>query len=202
MTVSLTYFDFDGSRGLECRLALHLAGVTFEDVRVNREQFRALKPDLPFGSAPVLSWEGKRLPQTNAILTFVGRAHGLHPSDPWRAAEHQALMLSVEDLRKKMPSTKGLSDDEKRSVREDFAGGWLTRWAHTVSENIRGPFLEGEALSVADIKLYVILRAFMSDTYDHIPGSFFDAFPELVAHFEGVTAAPKVVGYWATRKGA
>ena len=38
MTVSLTYFDFEGSRGLECRLALKAAGVPFEDVRIRREQ--------------------------------------------------------------------------------------------------------------------------------------------------------------------
>ena len=30
----LIYFDFAGSRGEECRIALHLAGVDFEDVRV------------------------------------------------------------------------------------------------------------------------------------------------------------------------
>lgn len=36
MTPTLTYFDFDGSRGLECRLALHVAGVPFQDVRIGR----------------------------------------------------------------------------------------------------------------------------------------------------------------------
>lgn len=30
----LAYFDFAGSRGEECRIALHLAGVDFDDVRV------------------------------------------------------------------------------------------------------------------------------------------------------------------------
>ena len=29
----LIYFDFAGSRGEECRIALHLAGIDFEDVR-------------------------------------------------------------------------------------------------------------------------------------------------------------------------
>ena len=30
----LTYFDFAGSRGEECRIALHLAGIDFDDMRV------------------------------------------------------------------------------------------------------------------------------------------------------------------------
>ena len=38
MATTLTYFDFDGSRGLECRMALHIAGVEFTDNRLNREQ--------------------------------------------------------------------------------------------------------------------------------------------------------------------
>ena len=32
----LTYFDAPVSRGEECRLALHLAGIDFEDVRIKR----------------------------------------------------------------------------------------------------------------------------------------------------------------------
>jgi glutathione S-transferase len=31
----LIYFDAPVSRGEECRLALHLAGIDFEDVRIN-----------------------------------------------------------------------------------------------------------------------------------------------------------------------
>lgn len=30
----LIYFDFSGNRGEECRIALHLAGVDFDDVRI------------------------------------------------------------------------------------------------------------------------------------------------------------------------
>jgi len=39
----LIYFDFAGSRGEECRIALHLAGIDFEDVRVKRGDWPAMK---------------------------------------------------------------------------------------------------------------------------------------------------------------
>ena len=42
----LTYFDAPASRGEECRLALHLSGVDFEDVRVKAPEWPAAK-DLP-----------------------------------------------------------------------------------------------------------------------------------------------------------
>jgi glutathione S-transferase len=198
MTISLTYFDFDGSRGLECRLALTVAGVAFEDVRIKREQWMALKPTLPFGALPVLTDGDRTLAQSGAILRYIGVSHGLHPADPWRAAQHDALMESVEDLRNKMPGA-GLSEADKQAAREGFAAGWLTRWAQTVSDSITGPFIDGDTLSVADIKLYVILRACLGGTYDHIPGSFFDTWPALAALHAAAEAHPAIRAYFDAR---
>ena len=48
----LIYFDFAGSRGEECRIALHLAGVDFDDVRIPIAEWPELKPQTPFGSLP------------------------------------------------------------------------------------------------------------------------------------------------------
>jgi prostaglandin-H2 D-isomerase / glutathione transferase len=198
MTTSLTYFDFDGSRGLECRLALTAAGVAFDDNRVNREQWAALKPTVPFGAMPVLDHNGRKLAQSTAILRYVGGTHAMHPADAWTAAEHDALMHSVEDLRHKMPGA-GLSDDDKKSAREAFGAGWLTQWAATVEARIAGPFIEGATLNVADIKLYVILRAFFSNTYDHIPGSFFDSYPKIKALYAAVDGHAGIKAYFASR---
>ena len=87
----LTYFDFPGGRGEDSRIALHIAGVDFEDDRVKFADWAALKPSTPFGSIPVLTIEGKgQLAQSNTILRFIGANHGLHPSDPWLAGQHDA----------------------------------------------------------------------------------------------------------------
>jgi glutathione S-transferase len=68
----LIYFDAPVSRGEECRLALHLAGIDFEDVRVPRGDWQALKPTMPFGSLPVLEIPDKPpLGQSNAILATI-----------------------------------------------------------------------------------------------------------------------------------
>ena len=45
----LTYFDAPMSRGEECRLALQLAGVDFEDHRIRREEWPAMKETTPWG---------------------------------------------------------------------------------------------------------------------------------------------------------
>ncbi len=195
MTTELTYFDFHGSRGLECRLALTVAEMPFVDRRLDRAQWAAYKPESPFGGMPVLVHEGQTLAHSNAILRFVGRGHDLHPADAWTAAQHDALMDSVEDLRGKMPGA-GLSAEEKQTAREAFAAGWLSQWARTVEASIAGPFVQGEKLHVVDLKLYVILRAFYAGTYDHIPGSFFAAYPKIAGLYAAVDAVPAVRAYF------
>lgn len=200
MPTSLTYFDFDASRGLECRLALTLAGIDFEDVRVQRSQWPGLKGTLPFGALPVLAVDELVLPQSSAILRYVGSQHGLHPADPARAAWHDAVMQSVEDFRHKIPAGRDLSEEEKRDQRQAFAQGWMARWAATLDERIAGPFLEGEQLHVADLKLYTILRAVFNGVYDHIPPSSLDAWPRLRVLYTAVEADPRVKAWWAGRQ--
>jgi glutathione S-transferase len=83
----LIYFDAPVSRGEECRLALHLAGIDFEDVRIKSADWPAMKEQTPYGALPVLELPGKpALAQTNAILVLIGRRHGLHPADELEAA--------------------------------------------------------------------------------------------------------------------
>lgn len=199
MTTTLTYFDFDGSRGLECRLALSVAGVPFDDVRVGRAEWPTLKAKVPFGALPVLHVDGKELAQSSVILAYVGRGHAMHPTDAWTAAEHEALMQSVEDLRGKIPDIKNLADGEKKTVREAFANGWLQQWAQTVNARVAGPFVEGDRLQVVDLKLYVILRSLLGNTFDFVPASALAAYPKLLALHAAVDAHPAVRAYFASR---
>ena len=86
----LTYFDFSGSRGEECRLALFVAGVDFEDNRLPHDRWSDLKDSTPFGALPVLEIEGKgRLGESNdnaelrrvkpGVYTVELKVHGAHP---------------------------------------------------------------------------------------------------------------------------
>ncbi len=196
MATSLTYFDFHGSRGLECRLALTLAGVDFEDIRISREQWLALKPNTPFGGLPILQEDGRQLAQCNTILSYIGRKHGLLPQDPWVAAEHEALMASLEALRAGVGDVRRMSDDEKRSARQAFAEGALSRWARTASDRIVGPFVEGAGIQVVDLKIFVMVRSFRAGAYDHIAADFFDRWPKVHGVYEAVAQHPKIAAYF------
>src|SRR3954466_10390081 len=119
----LTYFNAPMSRGEECRLALHIGGVDFEDNRLSRDQWMALKPSTPFGSLPLFELPGSPvLAQSNAILVLIGRRYGLHPKDDVEAARHEAIMSYVEELRAHVTPTMRMTDEaEKKKAREQLA---------------------------------------------------------------------------------
>lgn len=199
--LTLTYFDFDGSRGEECRLTLHIAEVPFNDNRIKGSDWPALKADTPWGSMPTLELDGKMLGQSNAILSMVGRNHDLLPEDAWECARHEAVMAACEELRGKFTPIMREKDPELRvSRRQEAASGLLQTWgAHFQAQLGEGPFLGGEALSVADIKLYILTRWFVSGVLDHIPTTVFDGFPKLLAHYHAVDQHPGVRSWYALR---
>ena len=202
--VKLIYFDFDGGRGEDCRLALTIAGVDFVDERISFGQWSAVKPNTPFGSVPVLEIEGKgKLGQSNAILSFIGRGHDLHPKDSWEAAQHEAIMAAAEELRTEVGATLRLKDaDEKRRIREELAEGLMQRWGANIEALLgEGPFVSGR-LNVVDLKLFVLLKWFISGGVDHISKDVFQAFPKLVRVYTAVETHPAVAAYYAARPSA
>lgn len=193
----LTYFDFSGNRGEECRIALHLAGVDFDDVRIQSKDWPALKESTPFGALPILEMPGKpQLAQSNAILVFIGRQHNLHPRDDFEAARHEALMSAVEDIRHTIAPTLRITDpDQKKVAREALAAHELHAWGAQVERQLGdGPFISGATLQVADLKLYMMARWLASGVLDHIPATVLDHCPKLlrlhtaVAEHAGVKA--------------
>jgi glutathione S-transferase len=197
----LTYFDNPASRGEECRLALHLAGLPFEDERLSREQWAARKASTPFGALPVLAVDGRELAQSNAILRYLGSQHGLHPVEPFEAALHESVMCAVEDLRMRMGPIIRIKDEvEKKRARQEAAAGYLQDWGAAVERQIgAGPYLAGAKPSVADLKLFVAVGAYLKGPIDYIPTDLFGAFPKLLRLVEAVKQHPRVVDWYARK---
>jgi glutathione S-transferase len=184
----LTYFDAPVSRGEECRLALHLAGIDFEDVRINSTAWPAMKEQTPYGGLPVLELPGRPpLAHSNAILVLIGRRHGLHPADDFEAARHEGMMQHVEDLRAAVTPTIRMADAEKRAARETLVAGYLPVWARSAEKNILGqPFFGGAKIHVVDLKLFMAVRWFVGGKVDYIPGTIFASYARLMGVYDAV----------------
>ena len=195
----LTYFDQAASRGEECRLALFVAGVDFEDNRISRSAWTALKPTTPFGSLPVFELPGKpAVGQSNAILSYVGRTHGLLPADPWEAMRLESLMCAAEDLRHAVTRTFGIEDPaELVRRRRELVEGPISGWAANIERQIVGPFAGGEQLSGADLKLFIVTGWLKKGVLDHVPTDVVDSFERLQRLYVSVKDHPKVVAWYA-----
>jgi glutathione S-transferase len=196
----VTYFDFPGSRGEEVRLALWVAGVDFDDNRIGFQAWTDLKPTTPFGSLPTFELEGKPvLAQVNAILGYIGREYGLLPKDNWEAAQHEALMNAVEELRINVfPATRIKDPEASLAARQELANNYLPKWGANIERRLgAGPFVGGETISVADIKLYMGVKWFSSGGIDHVPKDVFAPFTKLSGIEQAVAKHPRIVAWYA-----
>lgn len=202
--LKLTYFDFDGGRGEPARLALRVGGVEFEDHRVPGAEWPALRDQMPFRAMPVLEVDGKRITQSNTINRYVGRLAGLYPNDAWQALLCDEIMDATEDAASRIGFTMSLGDAEKKKVRETLAADTLPRHLETFASKLKAGggeyFIEGR-LTVADLKVWQLVRWLRAGVLDHIPKDLVErAAPELVKHFERVSAHPRIAEYYQSRK--
>jgi glutathione S-transferase len=203
-TFELTYFDIHGGRGEVARMAFFMAGIPYEDRRVKFQEWAALKPTTPYAAIPVLKIDGKELAQSNAINRYVGKLAGLYPEDALEAAFCDEVMDAVEEITIQVGATMRLKDEaEKKVQREALAAGSLRFYIERVEQRLLargGKYFAGDALSVADLKVYLWIRHLKSGTLDYLPTDLADRIgPQLVAHYERVKAEPKVAAYNAMR---
>lgn len=192
----LTYFDLPG-RGEVSRLAFTIAGIDFEDHRVPRTEWGALKPTTPWGGMPILEIDGKVLAQSNAVNRYVGRLTGLYPvEDAWAAAKCDEIMDAVEDVANHLVSTFSLPDAEKVARRTELLAGPIGHILAGYERNLKangGEFFAGNKLSVGDLKVYGSLRWLSSGALDGIPTTFIaEKYPTLSAFKARLDAHPKI----------
>jgi len=205
-TLKLTYFDFDGGRGEPARLALHIGGIAFEDHRIAGKDWPALRDKTPFLAMPTLEMDGLVVSQSNSINRYVGKLSGLYPKDDLQAFLCDEAMEAVEDISTRIAQTIGLPEDAKKKAREELAARYLTRYLEQFQARLKaagGEYFADRRLTVADLKVAMLIRWLRSGVLDHIPKDLVDTVaPQLVKHFERVISHPKVAEYYQRRKAA
>jgi glutathione S-transferase len=199
----LTYFDFDGSRGETARLVMHVGGVAFEDRRIARQDWAALRDTMPFQQLPVLEVDGKVIAQSNTINRYLGKLAGLYPKDDWQAALVDEVMDAVEDITTRIGNTIRLEGEAKKSAREALAAGPIPRFLEQLEARLKaggGEWFVEKRMTVADLKCYILVRWLKSGVIDDVPADIVDRHAPLLAkHLERVRNHPKIAAYYAAR---
>lgn len=199
----LTYFDFDGGRGEPIRIALHAAGIEFEDNRLSFAEFSEMRSGARFNALPVCEIDGVVVTQSNALLRYIGKKGGLYPGDDTQALYCDEAMDAIEDISHHIGGTFGLKGEELRQAREKLVAGWLSVFLRGLDELLTrggGKYFANSALTVADLKVFMQTRWLRSGSLDHIPADIVERLaPGLVAHQERIAGDPVVTAYYATR---
>jgi len=204
--VKLSYFDFDGGRGEPARLALHIGSIPFEDERISPKDWPQYRDRTPFQALPTLEVDGKVVAQSNSINRYLGKLAGLYPKDDWQALLCDEVMDAAEDIGTRIAHTIDLTADAKKQAREELAAGRITRYLEQLQARLKvagGEYFADGRLTVADLKIFMLVRWLRSGALDHIPKGLVDRVaPLLVQHFERVAGRPDVALYYQRRKAA
>jgi prostaglandin-H2 D-isomerase / glutathione transferase len=92
--LKVTYFPVTG-RAEITRLALAFGGIEYEDHRVQRAEYAAIKPTLPLNQIPVLEVDGVVYAQSMAMARYAGRLSGLYPTDAIEALKVDMLIETL-----------------------------------------------------------------------------------------------------------
>ena len=204
--VSLTHGSFVALRACVCvcvsfhsRLALILAGLEFEDVRIKFPEWKDLKPTTPFGQLPLLQLDDSPEihTQSMAMMRWIGSQPGgakLYP-EAKRFQIEQAWGV-VDDLRhswtpcltlSRMPVAYGHAEDyftteAGKATIQKVRQHWMTERAPPLLANVEkvltanGGGSDGflastaaEGPTLVDCVAVVFLRGFTRGHIDHIP---------------------------------
>ncbi|OQR89678.1 glutathione S-transferase [Achlya hypogyna] len=202
-TLKLTYFNAPGRAELT-RLALFINDVPFEDERLDRDQFLARKPTLPFKQVPTLTINGEVFAQSHGMARYVGVLTGLYPSnDPLRAYRVDEILAFSDDIVNKLiPSLFEQDVTKKMAMRRELAEVTLPGLFPLLEARLRatpgGKYFVGDTLTLADIELYCMRKNLTSGHLDGIPTTIIDAYPRWNAIADAVAAHPKVQE-WAAK---
>mgnify|MGYP001813461900 CR=1 FL=1 len=180
-------------------IALEEAGLDYEAVKLDFAGGEQMKPAYlqinPKGRVPALAVDGGILTETGALLEYVAAKApqaGLVPTDPVMAGRMREVMFYLASTMHVNHAHKmrGHRWADKETSWEDMAAKvaeTMTASCDYVCANgLRGPFVLGEAFSLADAYLYVVCSWLEGDGVD------VSAFPKIVAFREAMEVRPSV----------
>ncbi|CAF0814504.1 unnamed protein product, partial [Didymodactylos carnosus] len=193
----LYYFDGRG-RGEVIRLIFSFAGVPFKDKRMKEDEWPTLKDQMPLNQVPVLKIDnGFKLPQTNAIVRYLGNEFRLFGNNKFDHAIIDSVLETNRELKEKIFALiHAMNPDQQRQVVKKFlddgeANIHLKRLEKLFDNYGRhGPFYLGTHVSLADLIVYDGLYNIID-----AEAKFLDNYPKLKENRKRLEKHPQMANY-------
>ena len=155
--IKLIYFNLMG-RAETARLILAQAGVSYEDKRIKKEEWPALKASLPMGQLPVLEVDGKTIGQSMAIARYCAKRFGLAGKDELEGALADQAVDQVSDfLDEVIKVMKEPEEAKKAEMGKQLKVEKLPALLASMEKLLKGQggkYFAGSSLTWADIVVY------------------------------------------------
>jgi pseudouridine synthase len=139
--------------------------------------------------------------QCDAMLRYAGKLAGLYPTDAYQALLCDEVMYVVEEAGVKMGPTFRMTGDEQKAARLALVNGSMPvylAWLQARLQAQGGEYFADGRLTVADLKVFVDVRALNSGRFDHIPTDLIaKVAPALNAHNQRIAQHAGVAAYYA-----
>jgi len=195
--IKLRYFNAKGF-GEVIRLTLAQAGVEYEDIRFEREQWNETeKAKAPGGVAPYLEVDGKLLGQSMACARYIAKEHGMMGKDAWEEAKINEVTDTFHDLIMQFAKIYyAKNDEDKVEAKGKIQTLLVVLEGMLKSHNDGQGFFVGDKVSLADIKAFSTLEV-VSMLPDQ--ATVMDAFPLLKAHFDRIASLDRIQAWLKKR---
>ncbi|GMS92626.1 hypothetical protein PENTCL1PPCAC_14801, partial [Pristionchus entomophagus] len=190
----LSEFDTRGLAEVSRQLFI-LSGTPYEDNRISKDQWPALKEKYGFGELPVLEVDGKQIPQSLAIARYLAKEFGFYGANAFEAAWIDALADQAKDFISDihpyfaiaMGMVAGDTDKAKAEIALPAIKKHFDLFEKVAKDNGSNSHFVGSNFSYFDI----LISEFVFSIDSFLPGSF-DAFPTVLAVRAKVTSIPAI----------
>jgi hypothetical protein len=189
VNLKIVYLDLPFWRAEVARLALFIANVKFEDLRISSAEFNYLQENgklmdgtlIPFNQLPVLVINGQSIAQTGGI----------------EAGKVDQIIDTVTDINELLnPSMRENDPIKKRVMRAELTNKNLPNYFGFLENILRANnsnWFVGDKMSVADIAVWGMLGWITSGVLDDIPPSIVSPFKRLKKLYNEVSQNPRVM---------
>jgi glutathione S-transferase len=191
-----------GTISIAVAITLHEVGIPFEPIKVdfaNAEQTKAPYAAInPKARVPALVTDSSILTETGAILDYIAAiapGAGLLPADPLKAARMRELMyylaatMHVNHAHGMRGARWADTPQAWRDMRARVTQNMIDCCNHIETHALQGPYVLGDAISLADPYLYVVCTWLRGDGVDPAAFAKIAAFMATMAVRESVKAA-------------
>ncbi|EGT57291.1 hypothetical protein CAEBREN_07846 [Caenorhabditis brenneri] len=186
----LHYFNARGYAEVT-RDMFHMAGVEFEDVRYELEDWikegSTTKDTMPFGQMPVLEVDGEKIPQSAAIARFVANELGFAGKTAVEKAPWGMIAFGY-------PGQAGDRDELKKTVLDPAREKYFKLLTKTLEKSKSG-FLLDSGICYTDLMFFETTTSLIGFE----KGFLGTDFPLVTAYFKRIGEHPKFKPYLETR---